>query len=715
MIEHRINDEAVDSSDVGFTLIIKNPFLNLEEDGSATYTFTIPATDKVRRVCKFIHRLQGIKEDAEFNWKSFFASRKFLDGTAVISEADEKNYEVAVGAGKGDFYYKIKDKKLTDLQYEDVVMGTTTQDVLNFMHAACYYQYPDRDFNFPMIEIPEFYGPLNESNPGFKGIINYYRYYHGFIPNEITINNGIVDINNNSVIPFAYLLNVLRKVFNDFDYTIDGQIFIHPELIKCLIFNNYALDFKQKRYYYTFNYYWQSWTWRNNDTFVALRPHDVFENIDNCRDPSTHYYTVTAEGVHAVSGYFVFSLYPISMTSDATVRVMLDNDILETIEFSINGIRIKYEINGNYVFESNDIGKKVWLDVKVNSPPSLNSGTATLDNSRMSIYNQSESELNRLAKSLNLKNHLPEIKINDFLKALTVGFGAFFFYNHKMKSCTVKLAGEIFSDAEIIDFKSNIITPVSLKFSKSNRYKLNFDFGNNEDLLTDNFLSLDEYVFKGSVIVPSECSGDDGDYFIVKNLNCIYLRYLEDYVSAFREYSDNYYDLIIGDGEEEKEVKIGFSPLFMKLSESWYGEGVESCLIPYTKIKGTSPAYPTGKNPFDLRLMIFHGLQNNSHAELYPFASSSNYDFSGNKIGNLALNLTAEDGIFEIFLRPYYDFLLNMVEAECERILSPKELEDLNVSKKHDLFSNFFINTIEVAIDKTGQFRSKITMAKRKN
>ena len=711
MIEHKINDESIDSEDVGFTLVIRSPFLNTEQDGSGTYTFTIPASDRVRKIMKWIHRVQSLREEQPMNWKTYHTCRKVLDGTAICTQADETKYEMAVGAGKGDFFYKIKDKKLTDLNYEDVVMGTTIQEVINYMLRCVSNIYPYTDVCFPMVNIPEFYGSNNENNPSFKGIINFYHTTLGYQANTPYIYQGVVVHSNDySISPYAFLIGVINKIFSDFGYTVEGSFLNHSEIRKLIFFNNYALDYKEKHHYATIGHSFYSWTFQNNNSYYALHVANIYENIDSNLDPTDHYYVIQSSGMLSVVGYFAFQMYYTS--ADITIDIMIDNDILETFTFT-GSDSAKFEITSNHVLESNSYGKKIWFNVKANCPPSLNSGIAQLLSSRISIYNQTESELNRYLKSYNLKNHLPGILINDFLKALTLGFGIFFFYDHKLKHCRIRTANEILSDPEVVDFNSNIITPLLTKPQSKKKFKINFEFGNNEDLLTENFLSLDEYHYKGEVTKPSDCIGSDADYFVVKNVGCIYLNYIENYVAGFRKYSDNYYDVFIGDADEVTEVKIGFSPLFMTFAESYPGEGIASCLIPYSKIKGTSPAYPTGKNEFDLRFLIYHGMQNNMHLNQYPFASSNNYDFAGNRIGELALNLTSEDGLLELFLKPYYEFLLDLVRYETEKYISIKELEDFDTSKKHNIFQNFFIDYAEIDLDKSDMLHAKLYLARK--
>jgi len=87
----------------------------------------------------------------------------------------------------------------------------------------------------------------------------------------------------------------------------------------------------------------------------------------------------------------------------------------------------------------------------------------------------------------------------------------------------------------------------------------------------------------------------------------------------------------------------------------------------------------------------------------------------GNRIGELALNLSSADGLYELFLKPYYEFLLDLIRYESEKIMYIKEFEDLDISKKHNIFQNFFFDYLEISFDKTDKLHAKLYLARKKS
>jgi hypothetical protein len=78
---------------------------------------------------------------------------------------------------------------------------------------------------------------------------------------------------------------------------------------------------------------------------------------------------------------------------------------------------------------------------------------------------------------------------------------------------------------------------------------------------------------------------------------------------------------------------------------------------PYENKNELDKSVPEPPNAWGLRMLIYWGMQKNSVAEKYPFASSVSYDSTYNVIGDMSLQPGEPDDIWWIHQMHYYEFL----------------------------------------------------------
>jgi hypothetical protein len=103
-------------------------------------------------------------------------------------------------------------------------------------------------------------------------------------------------------------------------------------------------------------------------------------------------------------------------------------------------------------------------------------------------------------------------------------------------------------------------------------------------------------------------------------------------------------------------------------------------MYPATDISGTSPAFGTGENEFNLSLLHYFGLIPNQ-VNNQPTASVGRHDTAGNIHADFALRLSGADGMYEKFQRKYYDYI-----AEREQVKLNLNLDMLGVARIMRLF-----------------------------
>ncbi|WP_028521951.1 hypothetical protein [Runella limosa] len=106
------------------------------------------------------------------------------------------------------------------------------------------------------------------------------------------------------------------------------------------------------------------------------------------------------------------------------------------------------------------------------------------------------------------------------------------------------------------------------------------------------------------------------------------------------------------------------------------------------------------KEDFAIRLMTYRGWQKDANGELYPMLSSSRYDFNQAIIGTLADDPRDLKSVYEVFQKPFYTFLANTRNAQLKLLLPVAEFMRLSLSKKLGIrgrdrvLSRFFIEKL---------------------
>ena len=132
-------------------------------------------------------------------------------------------------------------------------------------------------------------------------------------------------------------------------------------------------------------------------------------------------------------------------------------------------------------------------------------------------------------------------------------------------------------------------------------------------------------------------------------------------------------------------------------------------LLPYTKQQGNM--FATDEVAAPHRYLIYRSknapcsIKVNDGDEVdvygeYPFGSSHNYDFEGNKIGNYSLAWLGEDGLVNTWWKDWLDYIKNVSPVKMPFTLTPKDISDLDLLKKIKVENTlYFIDEIEFEVD----------------
>jgi len=94
---------------------------------------------------------------------------------------------------------------------------------------------------------------------------------------------------------------------------------------------------------------------------------------------------------------------------------------------------------------------------------------------------------------------------------------------------------------------------------------------------------------------------------------------------------------------------------------------------------------------------------NDSNGNAYPFGSSGNYDWAGNRLGDYTTHWDGEDGLFNRWWKLYAAFTATARRVSGTLRLGPEHLWNLDLTKKKRIAGvDYFINKVDVTITMQG-------------
>ncbi|GAB3177700.1 hypothetical protein [Telluribacter humicola] len=235
--------------------------------------------------------------------------------------------------------------------------------------------------------------------------------------------------------------------------------------------------------------------------------------------------------------------------------------------------------------------------------------------------------------NIELSQHVPDMSVGDFLKALRAFKGLGVFFDGRARQ------------VRFVDYRT---------LRSSSQYQ---DF-------TDGFIpESDQYD-----------QPDQGGYTL-KN-------YVEETDELYKEVETFQLYHTVGDGEAPIDLQVG--TLFMTRDPNYDSPANASWMIPVCKQPGNLgdpifnasknySAYASGadpKNKFGLRLLSYRGMQADGAGALYPYASSVSYNFDYETVGTLSLMPGEPDDVFAQYQRHYYEMLAGSRKVQVDLLLS---------------------------------------------
>lgn len=691
-----VKDQKLDTSGIRVNLYLKSTFPFTPDqgqiEGSFAFNGTLPNSPLNKRIFGFPHRLEGLF-DLPINIPCTLTinARVWYDALISITSATEISLNFDLLIGYGSFASLIEGKTLKDLTFPDpIVIGEEQSELLDYADAQVELAYPAVNFNFPMIYSPNFYGDEVDT---FLDFINHYNGGH-FIENIIT---GDGTQNFNTLVPMLYLQYVTKLCFESFGYKPSGTFFDNPDIAKTMLFNNYSLDEKRRKYFSIataeeeqvfFNY--QIIEFDDDST-------PPNEDVNDCFDVAAFNYEIKAKGEYCIAVDAM--LYNPGIFIQRFLFILRkESSVVEIQEVRVDQLNqwLPGSVTFIQTFDDTAIGEKLSVEI-VSMTLSNDIVEGRMKEAVLSVENWDISDLNRMTRTIDLKNHVPEKDISAFLVNLQLIFGIIIGFDHEYKLADVSFVRDalLMEDGHDLTEKT-VLSSKKVTIVHPEGYTLKFAFDSSDDETKNIAETVDLSNFIGEFTnfadLPVNATLNNVAY--VLNTNCYYIFTVVDGPGPYWNLLCHYHPpYVFGDGKNE--VTPEMSPLLM------YRHPGTRSIYPILLQKGTSIPFNGDTEDCELRFFFYHGLYLQTTFEnYYPFASSLNYDPRGNSIGDFDLVFGGTRGIFNTFLSDYYHWLTNLMkQAFFHARMSFTLLKTLDLQRIYRIFnSRFLIKEAKVSI-----------------
>jgi hypothetical protein len=315
------------------------------------------------------------------------------------------------------------------------------------------------------------------------------------------------------------------------------------------------------------------------------------------------------DGRHRVSAKFQFTTSAIvTPFSHVSVRFIVYVDGVEkastsTYTYSAAGVTYAIEESFPIDVDVSDVGTFIHLEVEIGNPISNHAVSVTMQPaSYIMIDALDNSAINLYANSYNVKNHVPDMTVREFLKCVMDEFNVSYHLNEGFNEIT------IVNNANRLAVASTDITtkarPDHQAILNTSRIKsISYEWPSDDALLQDNFktfdLNGDLGAFNGVVNFPLNPMPGQTARDLNSNVRYIATNQPGTVLLAWEILGDDYYPYVFN-ATYEREFKIKIPPLLM-----YYDDDLIRYL-PHISQPGSSEAFGLGVTPSSPRSIYLY-------------------------------------------------------------------------------------------------------------
>lgn len=624
--------------DSNISLEFNNPCFDEQYymQGEYSLPFDLPYKGNARAFDFIHHALRKFRQRV---WPGFRLLYKGTEVAAATIDINSVNNDTINASLRLNFSsMKCINTKLSYFDYgPDVDMGA---DIFATLNATANEVYPTVKFNFPPIYNPSFYGEGSECvNTDYQGVMN--DVDAGYASWSYFDN---LSTNRNTIVPQIFLHHILKCGFAYDGYILDETVgfMANPTHQQILVYNNRAID---KLEYVSPQGMKASatnspiWTKISGEHTILWNNDSTNGNYDalNAYDTATGHYTIAATGTHTIvvnlKTAILKNTNP-SSTDRIIATLYFNGTILAQEDLSFNGVPNPIvSFSQTFTAVAGDIGSDLYVNLQYMNSASNVPYLKLLGTSYWSINDFAAGTKNVFKRFWNMADHVPDITFGHLLNEIKKAFCLSYKFDHKNKKVKILYFDDLLAQAPV-NVQNESLQGHQIKFDPSNIYKiLNYDFGNNDQYSSNSAKNYQQgksmgesYTVAGLPAVPT------GNYIYIPHLHQIWVSVLVGGVNTWTYFSEAYYDFIANpEGSVENRAACG--PLFTKYTTLLRGAINYEIIYPCINQKGSSDEFGLADNPYDLRIMLWHGVSNNFSTQVMPMATCTNINKSGVRLG----------------------------------------------------------------------------------
>ena len=634
------------------------------EAPSRTFTFRVPAEPNQTSL-KFFNQLDTRTRPPAFKVKCYLGGNFWKYGVLQITDCNEKEYSVRVLIDRG-YYSEFGQKSLRSFEYKNPYKFRFYPDQLSSS------EYRFTDFAYPSIAnvTVTFYLTSNPGTPIVK-VFNY---------------NGSVETVEAFVIRISEYFNA--NVY-DFRYHTAPDSFI-PESLN--IFNLTTQTVPSFYFIITSNNANFTVTNPNNTSVSSLNAHRVFYNGALANpDRDAICFPVAAPNIMTDPtnywGYLNF-YNPQNGQYQTTEQPFVPFPLLKSVIYQLHqeyGIKVAID-----QFFDEELSQIVLFNhEKINNDKRLAPNGWRYKEMAVFFY----------------QDIVPDITVSKLVNDFRYFFNTIIDYDSRSSQISIIPVKNILSSQNHIDWTSKFIKGYALDNTKL-IYSLEYTWVG-EPLSSELLPEIFNNQLGNSADFKSALTLANGFLLAKANKENKYYQYQAGTWVLVAEDLYNY----IQEGATNT-FKTGATPLFtIEYPYEWdilpaTVPNDVKWLLPYTKQTGNM--FITDKVAAPHRYMIYRGLANASVQPrvgdeyeyiAYPFGSSHNYDYEGNKVGDYSLAYNAEDGLYTTFWKTWLGYISKSSPVKMKFTLAEADILELNLLSKIMVNNlNYFIDEIEFEI-----------------
>lgn len=714
---------------INLPLVMRSPLFATSENkipGSYIFNTLFPATEILRSIFNQAHRVQRHgRATAELPYIINDGSLRFA-GNSIVTEASKDNYEISFKIDNGDFAGKIAGKTLKDLDLGgDITMtkglnevGVNTERTYYAVDAVAYFtvtipivitniaadftdshrlQLGDTSFQAP--EADTYHFALKVSVHEMTTPVKLRVYKNSILFEEIEMNMPPY----NTYVPVESLITASWDLEKDdiltfFWYAMSVPLSGHA-VIRLNILANYTLSIRvgSKLFIDEAN--------GNQDTsdFVVFPIHNI-GFLDNFPDDAFQIDNLSLKTIYTsyfpVLNYFKNGEFPVYLGGN------MGNSYVTCANFFTPFLYLNTLLNKII----NESGYSV-----INSPFGSKFKNAVLFNAYAeNTYNTPDTTLLPIKNTLNLSDHVPEIKQSDFLNWISMLTGFFPVVDNNTNTITfidIKDKNILKTGNRAIAWPGILLPNPVVKVDPE--YKgIKFELKKaGADKYLERIKELNPKLnYKGvvhSVAYLPPAGNKVNDLYLVtvpNNEYWVFQYNAETYTLTWCFFSENW-PLIYTEGEEPYlSITTELCPVLTnKMPDETLGAPVNrTWLIPKTEQSGILEGFPDSLgSEYGLQVLYYKGMVNDSLSQPYPLGSSRLANYASNP--DLSPDLSA-DGIYNERYKGFMKWLAyDAKPATYKTILTRSQLKSIKYGQVYagDGF-NFLLKELRINLQADG-------------